>query len=152
MWFRQTEHICRHLCHIYSVMLNQIRKNKKEKVLIILTIFQWYIKHVYRYLGKLSIMPFMTYHFLNKSNTTGATCGARTEYPSGARESPPHPHFCVLVRVAGSFVFCVVFCKSLFVLLSFFFGHCYCLASSVYPAFVYLKVSWNWLVSTVCIS
>ena len=35
---------------------------------------------------------FMTYHFRNKSNTTGATCGARTEYPSGARKSPT-PYF-----------------------------------------------------------
>ena len=28
LWFRQTEHIRGHLCHRYSVMLNQIRKNK----------------------------------------------------------------------------------------------------------------------------
>ena len=51
----------------------------------------------------------MTYHqVFNKSNITGATCGG--------------------VRVARSLVLCVMFCRSLFVLLSFyFFRSLYCL-------------------------
>ena len=51
----------------------------------------------------------MTYHqVFNKSNITGATCGG--------------------VRVARTVVFCVMFCRSLFVLLSFyFFRSLYCL-------------------------
>ena len=43
---------------------------------------------------------FMTYHFRNKSNTTGATCGARTEYYSGARKSPT-PQFQALSVIIG---------------------------------------------------
>ena len=52
----------------------------------------------------------------NKSNQTGSTRGAGTMYPSGA-----HEFFPVFrrVRVARSFVFCVVFCRSMFVLFSF---------------------------------
>ena len=36
------------------------------------------------------------------------------------------------VRVARSLVFCVVFCRSLFVLLSLSFGHCIVVPSSIY--------------------
>jgi len=51
---------------------------------------------------------FMSYHRLcNKSNTTGATSGAGTNYTSAASV------FC------GVRVSCAAFCKSLFVLLSF---------------------------------
>ena len=54
---------------------------------------------------------------LYKSNTTGATCGAGTTYPSGASEF--NLDFSG-VRVARSLVFCVVFCTSLsFCLVSF---------------------------------
>ena len=52
----------------------------------------------------------VTYHWVcNLSNTTGATGGARTAYLSGVPEVTP-------VIVARSLVFCVVFCRSLFVL------------------------------------
>jgi hypothetical protein len=65
-----------------------------------------------------------TYHWVcNKNNTTGATCGAGTAYPSGA------PEFTTCfsgVRVARSLAFSVVFCRSLFVL--FFFWPLYCLS------------------------
>ena len=38
----------------------------------------------------LVLSPLMTFHRIyNKSNTTGATCGARTAYPSGAPEFAP---------------------------------------------------------------
>jgi hypothetical protein len=50
----------------------------------------------------------------NKSNKTGTTCGTGTAYPSGASQMFSG------VRVARSLVFCVMFCKSLFVILSFF--------------------------------
>jgi hypothetical protein len=43
----------------------------------------------------------------------GATCGAENTYPSGALEFTPDFSG---VHVAQSFVFCVVFCISLFVL------------------------------------
>jgi hypothetical protein len=55
--------------------------------------------------------------FLNKSNTTGTTSGAGTAYPSGA---PDVASDFSAVRVNQYLVFCVVFCRSLFVLLSFF--------------------------------
>ena len=51
------------------------------------------------------------------SNTEGNNSEAGTAYPSGTLESIPD--FCG-VPVARSLVFCVVFCRSLFVLLSFF--------------------------------
>jgi hypothetical protein len=54
-----------------------------------------------------------------KSNTTG---GTGTAYPSGAPEFK-------WVRIARSLFFCVVFCRSLFVL--FLFGHCI-VCSSIY--------------------
>jgi hypothetical protein len=54
----------------------------------------------------------MTYD-CKKSNTTGATNGTGAAYPSGAPECTP----CfIVVRAALSLVFCVVFCRSLFVL------------------------------------
>ena len=62
----------------------------------------------------LVLSSLITYHCIcNMSNTTGATCGAGTSYPSGAHEFPP-----VLsgVRDAGSLNLCVVLCRSLFVL------------------------------------
>jgi hypothetical protein len=49
----------------------------------------------------------------NKSNTTGVTCGWGSPYPSGAPEFTPAFSG---VRVTRSLVFCVVFCRSLFVL------------------------------------
>ena len=62
---------------------------------------------------------FIKYHRVcNKSNTTGATCGAGIAYFSGAPEfSPVFSGF----RVDRFVVFCVMFCRLLFVLLSFFF-------------------------------
>ena len=49
---------------------------------------------------------------------TGATCGAGTSFPSGAPEFTP---VFSGVYVAGSKVFCVMFCRLFFVLLSFLF-------------------------------
>jgi hypothetical protein len=60
----------------------------------------------------------------NRSNTTGATRGAGTSYPSRA---PAFTADFSEVRVAWSLVFCVMFCRSLFVLLSFFPWPLYCL-------------------------
>jgi hypothetical protein len=57
-----------------------------------------------------------------KSNTTGDTSGAETAYPSWALEFPP----------ARSLVFYVVFYRSLFVVLPFFFGHCFVCSSLIY--------------------
>ena len=58
------------------------------------------------------------------NNITGATSGSGTGNPSEAPECPhPHPRLSV-IRVAQTLVFCVVFCRPLFVLLSFSFGHC----------------------------
>jgi len=48
----------------------------------------------------------------NYSNTTGATSGAGIAYPSGAHEFIP---VFSGVRVTRSLLFCVIFCRSLFV-------------------------------------
>ena len=52
------------------------------------------------------------------SSTAGAISGAGTSYASGA---PAFTPVFSGVRVARSLVLCAVFCRSLFVLLSFFF-------------------------------
>ena len=57
----------------------------------------------------------------NKSNTTGATCGAWTANLSVSLEFTPDFSW---IRVVQSLVFCVMFCRSLFVLLFFSFGYC----------------------------
>jgi hypothetical protein len=56
------------------------------------------------------------------SNTTGITSGAGTANLSGNLSSPPY--LCG-VRVAESLVFCVMFCRLLFVFLYFFFQPLY---------------------------
>ena len=54
----------------------------------------------------------MTYHRVcSNSNTTDATSGAGTAYPSRTRKFTPDFSG---VRVAQPLVFCEVFCKSLF--------------------------------------
>ena len=66
------------------------------------------------------------------NNTTGVTRGAGTVTPSGVTEfTPAFSEACV----ARSLVFCLVFCRSLFVLLSFFCQSLYCL--SFYTTFSY---------------
>jgi len=65
------------------------------------------------------------YQVCNKSNTMGVTSGAGTAYPSRIKELIPG--FCG-VRLAQSFVLCVVFCRSLFVLFSFLFLPLYCMS------------------------
>ena len=58
-----------------------------------------------------------TYHRIcNQINTTGATSGTGTAYPSGAHEYIPGFS---QVRVTPSLVLCVMFCRRLFVSLSF---------------------------------
>ena len=61
------------------------------------------------------LYSFMTYHQVcNKSNMTGATCGAGTAYPFKAPEFTPGFQWgsCCLIL---TLVFCVGFCRSLFV-------------------------------------
>ena len=60
------------------------------------------------------------------SNTTNATSGTGTDNPSGSREFTPC--FCG-VHVVQSLVFSLVFCRSFFVLLSFFFWLLYSMSS-----------------------
>jgi hypothetical protein len=69
----------------------------------------------------------------------GATSGAGTAYTFGA---PEFIHGFIRVRVARSLVFSVVFCRSLFVLLSLSFGHCIVVPSSIYGlvGFVFLDL------------
>ena len=57
----------------------------------------------------------------NKSNTTGATCGAGTAHPSGA---PEFTHGFSAVRVARSLVFCVMFLDRCLSFCPVSFGHC----------------------------
>ena len=71
------------------------------------------------------ISSFMTYHRVcNKSNKTGATHWAGTAYPSAHPSSPIFSG----VRFAQSLVFCVMLCRSLFILLSFFVFSLYCMS------------------------
>ena len=79
------------------------------------------------------LFSFMTYHpVCNKQNTTGATSRSGIAYPSGASIA-----LCG-VRVAPSLVFCVVFCRSLSVLLPLF---CFVIALSVLlPLFCFVIV------------
>jgi hypothetical protein len=74
------------------------------------------------------LSSFMTYHRVyNKLNTKGARCGPGTDYPSG---TPEFTSGFSEVRVARSFVFCAMFCRSLFVILSFFSWPLCCLSFS----------------------
>ena len=62
---------------------------------------------------------FMTYHRIcNYINTTGATSGTGTAYPFGA---PEFTHGFKWSSCYSIFSFMCMFCRSLFVLLSFFF-------------------------------
>ena len=73
----------------------------------------------------------MIYHRVsNYINTTGNTNGAETSYPSRVTEFTPGSCYSVFsgVRVTRSLVLGVMFCRSLFVLLSFFFWPLCCLS------------------------
>ena len=67
---------------------------------------------------------------------TGVTRVAETTYPSGAPEFTP---VFSGVRVAQCLVVCVVFCRSLFVPLSF--GHCVVFPSLLYGIFSPLRIN-----------
>ena len=67
------------------------------------------------------------------SSTTGATCGAETASPCEAHEFTP---VCSGVRVSRFSVFCIMFCRSLFVLF-LFGGSLYCLS---YDLFIWLPL------------
>ena len=98
---------------------NTIRNNIKLKS----TLLKFYGRH-YAFVNRYRIsesqrtnsvlFSFMNYHRVcNKSNTTGGTSGAGTAYPSWAPEFTPGfqwGSFCSI------YYFCVVFCRSLFVL------------------------------------
>ena len=67
----------------------------------------------------------MTYHRVcSKINTTGATSGAGTVYPSGAPEFTTDFKWCSCYSI---FRFMCMFCRSLFVLLPLFFWPLCCL-------------------------
>ena len=67
---------------------------------------------------------------VDSSNTMGVTRGSETAYHSGAHEFTP-----ILsgVHVSRSLVFCVVFCRSLFVLLVIMFFVLLRFTDSDYP-------------------
>ena len=81
------------------------------------------IPHVVRLPVLSSLMTY--YRVCCKSNTTSVTSRAGTYYPSGAPEFTPG---FLGVRVARFLVFCVVFCRSSLVILSFFFWPLFCLS------------------------
>ena len=81
----------------------------------------------------LVLSSLITYHWIcNKSNTTGAACGAGTAYPSPTHEFTPDLS---RVRDAGSLNLCVVLCRSLFVLflLAIVLFVLLCIKDSDYP-------------------
>jgi len=76
---------------------------------------------LFKYHVKMMCMAF-------SNHMTGVTSRPGTGNPSETPEcSHPHPRFSV-IRVAQSLVFCVVFCRSLFVYLCIFFWPLYCLS------------------------
>ena len=68
-------------------------------------------------------------HLWPMSNTTGTTIGTGTVFSSGTHEFTP---VFSRVHVTRSLVLCVMFCRSLFVLLSFVFWHYVVCSSSIY--------------------
>jgi hypothetical protein len=81
---------------------------------------------------------FMTDHrIFNKNNTADVTAAAETTYPSGASEFTPGLCW---VPVALSWVFCVLFCRPVFVFV-FLFGH-YIACFSIYGFWVPLCCLW----------
>ena len=68
------------------------------------------------------LFSFLIYHRFVTSNTMSATCGAEIIYPCEAHEFNFHPskHPVLVGFVLLDLCLCVVFCRSLFVLLSFF--------------------------------
>jgi hypothetical protein len=70
------------------------------------------------------------------SSTTGATCGAETASPCEAHEFTP---VCSGVRVSRFSVFCIMFCRSLFVLF-LIGGSLYCLS---YDLIVFTRKSYR---------
>ena len=93
------------------------------------------------------LSSFMTCHRVcNQINTTGATSGAGTAYPSGAPEFTTGFHW---VPVTRSLVLCM-FCRSLFVLLYFFFWQLCCLFFFDIRILITLLVSSNSSVRSSC--
>ena len=82
----------------------------------------------------LVLSSFMIYHRIcNKSNTTGATCRAHMWNCLPFQCTWVHLWFLVRIVFAWILVFCVMFCRSLFVLLSFFsFSHYIAGSSLIY--------------------
>jgi hypothetical protein len=68
------------------------------------------------------LFSFMSYYLVcNKSNTTGSTCEQEL------KTLPEHLHSLPVIRgihVAQSLVFCVMFCRLLFILVSLFLSFC----------------------------
>ena len=95
----------------------------------------------------LFLSSFTTYHRVcNQINTTGATNGAGTAYPSGAPEFTPEFQYSSCYSI---FSFICMFCRSLFVLLYFFFRHCVvCLALNnnhlLHCSFLFTKPDFLW--------
>jgi hypothetical protein len=75
------------------------------------------------------LSSFMTYHRICNQSTTGATSGGGPDYPSG---TPEFIHGFCGVRISRSLAFCIVFCRSLFVLFSFLFWPCVVCPSLIY--------------------
>jgi len=72
----------------------------------------------------LNLTQYLYVYIETHNNTTGATCGAGIACPS---EEPEFSPVVSGVRITRSLVLCVMFCRSLFVLLSFFFWPFCCL-------------------------
>ena len=77
-----------------------------------------------RYGISVSQMTTDMFHFFNQINTTGASSGAGTAYPSGAPQFIPDSWWGSCYSI---FSFMCMFCRLLFVLLCFFFWPLCCL-------------------------
>ena len=99
--------------------------------------FPYWISSVCRSPNPVRISSFLIFHrVFNKSKTTS---GAEPFY----RSTWAHLCFCG-VHIAQSLVFCVMFCRSLFVVFVLYMWPLYCM-SFYLPFFVNLFSSWIWL-------
>ena len=75
---------------------------------------RWDLCKIHNVIVYMYIIHLISSLLLCRGNTTGATCGTWTAFPSGAHGYTP---VCSVVRVAPPIVFCVMDCRSLFFLL-----------------------------------
>jgi hypothetical protein len=101
---------------------------------------RWDLCKIHNVIVYMYIIHLISSLLLCRGNTTGATCGTWTAFPPGAHEYTP---VCSVVRVAPPIVFCVMDCRSLFLLLVTLLH--------VFVRFTAYDYTYLWSVSVDCI-